>query len=160
MAREKAPWFVVERSEALAGLLLTSRNDVRIQSEKKQDDGVDFLVAVDEEGEPLSTRLFMAQVKGTISSDRSEWIKGVRELFQPANSSIYLPTFVVVVNVRDNQSLYAWVAEPLVEAQGAKLRFPPPADFRVLDRAAVDEIVNRVKAWYDSLSRQLVPTAG
>ena len=160
MAREKAPWFVVERSEALAGLLLTSRNDVRIQSEKKQDDGVDFLVAVDEGGESFSTRLFMAQVRGTIASDRSEWLTGVIDLFQPPHDSIYLPTCVVVVNVRDNHSVYAWVAEPLVEAGGAKLRFPPPADFHAFDRAAVDEIVSRVKAWYGILSRQLVPTAG
>ena len=159
MARDKAPWFVVERSEALAGLLLTSRNDVRIQSKKRQDDGVDFLVAVDEEGEPFSTRLFMVQVKGTTSSDKGEWLEGVEELFHPDTSSIYLPTCVFVVNVRDNRAVYAWVAEPLVEAQGAKLRFLPLGEFGDLDHAAIDEIVNRVKGWYDSLSQQLVPSA-
>jgi len=56
MTTEKAPWFVVERSEALAGLLLTSRRDVEVRGEKKNDDGVDFLLAVNE-GEPLPTRL-------------------------------------------------------------------------------------------------------
>jgi hypothetical protein len=157
MSSEKVPWFVVERSEALAALLLTSRSDVEVRSKKRQDDGVDFLLAVNE-GEALTTRLFVVQVKGTTSSDQSEWMKGVKELFQPRASTVFLPVCVFVVNVRDNHSQYAWVAEPLIEGEQAKLRFPPPAQFRELDPSAVDEIVNRVKAWYDVLPRQLLPT--
>src|SRR5262245_62057074 len=105
---------MIERSEALVGLLFTSRKDVKVRYERKKDDGVDFLLAVDE-GEPLSTRLFAVRVKGTTSSDRSEWMKGVKEIFQPNSHSLSLPVCLVVVNVRDNRALYAWVAEPLVE---------------------------------------------
>jgi hypothetical protein len=157
MTTEKIPWFVSERSEAFAGLLLTSRKDVRIQSKNETEGGVDFLVAVDEEGEPLSTRLLVVQVKGTTSSDKAEWMQGVKELFQIPNRAIYLPACVVVVNVRDNRAFYAWVAEPLVVSQGAKLRFLPPGEFHDLDRPAVDRIVERIKAWYDVLHRQFVP---
>src|SRR5258707_5702814 len=103
MSSEKAPWFVVERSEALAGLLLTSRKDVEVRSENKKDDGVDFLLAVNE-GEPLPTRLFVVQVKGTTSSDSGEWMKGVRELFRPGSSPIYLPGWAFVVNVLDKRA--------------------------------------------------------
>jgi Domain of unknown function (DUF4365) len=158
MPTEKVPWFVVDRSEALAGLLLTSRKDVEVRGEKKKDDGVDFLLAVNE-GEPLPTRLFLVQVIGTTSADPSEWMKGVKEIFQPKTGTLFLPVCVFVVNVRDNRALYAWVAEPCPDGQQAKLQFPPTPTFHELDQAAVDEIVNRVKAWYDVLPRQPMPTA-
>ena len=99
MPSEDDRWFVAERGEALAGLLLTSRGDVRIQSKKATGDGVDFLVAVDE-GESLSTGLFVVRVKGTTSSEESEWMRGVNEVFQPHSQSISLPECVFVVNIR------------------------------------------------------------
>ena len=43
MSSTNEPWFVAERSEALAGVLLTSRKDVRIRDERKHDSGLDFL---------------------------------------------------------------------------------------------------------------------
>jgi len=149
MPTVKDPWFVVDRSEAVAGLLLTSRDDVRVRSENKKDNGVDFLVEVNT-GESLSTRLFVVQVKGTISSDKTKWIQGVEELFRASEGSFYLPACVFVVNVRDNNSWYAWIAEPLIEKKKASLRFLPPGDFYNLDRTAVDQIVERVKAWYSA----------
>ena len=68
MTDTKPPWFVTERSEALASLLLTSRNDVRVRSKQERDDGADCLVELDT-GEALSTRLFFVPVKGTTSSN-------------------------------------------------------------------------------------------
>ena len=44
MSTTREPWFVEERSEALAGLLLTSRKDVRVRDERKHESGLDFLV--------------------------------------------------------------------------------------------------------------------
>jgi hypothetical protein len=157
MANDKTPWFVVERSEALAGLLLTSREDVRVQSEKKHDDGVDFIVAIDT-GEPLSTRLFSVQVKGATSSNPDDWMQNVKHLFTPSGRGFpYLPACVFVVNVKDNRSLYAWVAEPMVEERGVKLQFHQQGHFCDLDKNAVNEIVERVKDWYDALPKQFAP---
>jgi hypothetical protein len=158
MPTGKTPWFVGERSEALAGLLLTSRKDVIVLSEEKQDDGVDFLAAVSE-GEALPTRLFIVQVKGTISSDQAVWVGGVKHVFQPDNSRIFIPVCVFVVNVRENRALYAWSAEPTIEDEKAKLKFPLTPTFHHLDQKAVDEIVNRVKEWYDIVPRELRPEA-
>src|SRR5579885_2948909 len=98
-SNKKEPWFVVERSEALAGLLLTSRDDVRVQKERKRDDGVDFLVAINT-GEQLSTRLFVVQVKGTTSSNPNDWMQSVKQLFKGGGSLVFLPACVFVVNVR------------------------------------------------------------
>jgi hypothetical protein len=63
---------------------------------------------------------------------------------------------VFLVNVRDNKAVYAWVAEPEVEADRASLRFHEAGTFRMLDLAAVNEIVDRVKAWYQVLPHQLI----
>jgi hypothetical protein len=156
MSNTKEPWFVVERSEALAGLLLTSREDVRVQKERRLDDGVDFLVGI-HTGEPLSTRLFVVQVKGTTSSHPNDWMQNVKHLFKEGGHRVFLPACVFVVNVRDNRSQYAWVAEPVVEAKGAKLVFHEDGQFQGLDTSAVTEIVDRVKAWYDALPKQIIP---
>jgi len=155
MLNTKEPWFVVERSEALAGLLLTSRNDVRVQKEHKLDDGVDFLVGIGS-GEELSTRLFVVQVKGTTASNPDDWMQNVRQLFK-SGGSYDLPACVFVVNVRDNRSQYAWVAEPVVEPKGAKLVFHEDGRFQALDTSTVTEIVERVKTWYDALPKQFMP---
>ena len=157
MVNQKEPWFVIERSEALAGLLLTSRGDVHIQNEKKTDIGIEFLLEINP-GEVPSTRYFMVQVKGTTSFKAEEWMEGVKEIYKGSPKSIHLPTCVFVVNVRDNHSRYAWVAEPLIEGDAAKLRFHPLGQFHELDRTAIDTIVDRVTAWYDVLAQLLLPS--
>jgi Domain of unknown function (DUF4365) len=157
MPSSNDPWFVAERSEALAGLLLTSRKDVRIRHERKLDSGLDFFVEI-ETGDPLSVQQFVVQVKGTASSDPNDWMQDVKQLFRGPGSPVYLPVCVFVVNVRDNKAVYAWVAEPFVEPNGAKLLFHEQGDFQPLDPTAVSEIINRVKAWYEALPKQLTPS--
>jgi len=156
MSSTNEPWFVAERSEALAGVLLTSRKDVRIRDERKHDGGLDFLVEI-HTGDPLSTQLFVVQVKGATSSDPNDWIQNVKQLFRGRGSPIYLPVCVFVVNVRENKAFYAWVSEPQVEAKGATLRFHETGSFHPLDTAAVSDIIDRVKAWYQVLPSQLMP---
>jgi hypothetical protein len=156
MSSINEPWFVAERSEALAGVLLTSRKDVRVRDERKHDSGLDFLVEIDTD-DPLSTQLFVVQVKGATSSDPDDWMQNVKQLFRGRGSPIYLPVCVFVVNIRENKAFYAWVAEPQVEAKGATLRFHETGTFHPLDSAAVNDIIDRVKAWYQVLPNQLLP---
>jgi hypothetical protein len=156
MSSTTEPWFVAERSEALAGVLLTSRKDVRVREERKHESGLDFLVEIDT-GDPLSTQRFVVQVKGTTSSDQNDWMQSVKHLFRGNGSQIYLPVCVFVVDVRENKAFYAWVAEPQVGAKGATLRFHETGSFHPLDTAAVGDIIDRVKAWYQVLPRQLMP---
>ena len=156
MSSTNEPWFVAERSEALAGVLLTSREDVRVRDERKRESGLDFLVEIDT-GDPLSTQLFVVEVKGTTSSNPNDWMQNVQQLFRGRGSPIYLPVCVFVVNVRENKAFYAWVAEPQIETRGATLRFHETGTFHPLDSAAVSNIIDRVKAWYDVLPKQLTP---
>jgi hypothetical protein len=59
--------------------------------------------------------------------------------------------------VRNNQSQYAWLAEPVVQDNGAKLVFHEDGQFHGLDSSAVTNIVERVKAWYEALPKEIVP---
>ena len=108
MSSTNEPWFVAERSEALAGLLLTSRKDVRVRNERKHENGPDFLVDIGTD-DPLSTQLFVVQVKGT-TSEPKDWLPIVKPSFRGLGSPIYLPVCVFVVNVRENKAFYARVS--------------------------------------------------
>ena len=60
MPNEDRNWFITERSDALASLMLTSRPDVTVKSGNKEDDGVDIVAAVnDKSGTP--TKLFVVR---------------------------------------------------------------------------------------------------
>lgn len=156
MTDVKDPWFVLERSEALAALLLTNQKDVEVVFQRKKDDGVDLFVGLDGQTTP-PTRLFVVQVKGTVSANSADWMQNVKQLFPAGGRQIYLPTCVFVVNVRDNTTVYAWIAEPAVELNGAALKFPAPT-FHEVDDVAVADIIKRVRAYYDAMPKQLLTT--
>jgi hypothetical protein len=153
MATTPEPWYVTERSEALAGVLLTSRSDVRIWKKTQLDDRLLFHVAIDM-GDPVAsaTQLFVVQVKGTQSADQNEWAKDADRFFRIPSNVLHLPVCVWVVNVRENKAYFAWVAEPETTERGVKLRFHTTGTFLPLDSAAVGEIIDRVKNWYAVLS--------
>ncbi len=157
MAEVKDPWFVIERSQALAALLLTNQKSVDIVFQRKKDDGVNFGVAIVGEN-TLPTQMFIVQVKGTLSASESDWLQGVNQLFLTGGGQLYLPTCVFVVNVRTNAAVYAWIAEPTAEANGATLRLHQSPTFHVLNDEAVTEIVCQVKAYYDVMPMQLQTT--
>jgi hypothetical protein len=49
------------------------------------------------------------------------------------------------------------VAEPHIEAKGATLRFHETGPFQPLNPAAVNDTIDRVKAWYQALPNQPMP---
>jgi hypothetical protein len=157
MAEEKDPWFVIERSEALAALLLTNQKDVEVVFQRKKDDGADLVVGFDSRTSP-PTRLFVVQVKGTVSANQTDWMQDIKQLFRAGGGQLCLPTCVFVVNVRDNKALYAWIAEPIAEPNRATLKFHQSPTFHELNDAAVTEIVRQVKAYYDVMPKQLLTT--
>ncbi len=153
MAEEKDPWFVIERSEAIAALLLINQKDVEVVSQRKKDDGVDLIVGID--GRTSSSkRQFVVQVKGTVSANPADWMQNVKQLFKVRAGKPYLPTCVFVVNVRDNTTRYAWIAEPITEHNRASLEFHEAPTFHEMNDAAVSEIVGRVKVYYEMMPKQ------
>jgi hypothetical protein len=155
---EDRNWFISERSEALASLMLTSRSDLSVRSEKPQDDGVDFVVALNGSDNVPTTKFFVVQVKGTLSSDQGDWTEHVKQLYKKGDA-FFLPACVFVVHVRQNDAANSLVAEPNVKSGGVGLNFFEHPDFHALDNAAVDQIVNRVREWYDAMPRSIASHA-
>jgi hypothetical protein len=147
-------WFIGERSEALTAVLLTSRPELTVRTEKRQDDGVDFFVGLKEGDDVPTTKHLVVQVKGTLSPDTREWSERVSQLYKKAKS-MFLPACVFIVNVRTNTLHYAWLAKPVIEAGSATLKFFDHPDFQSLDDAAIDEIITEVRAWYDAMPREV-----
>lgn len=143
MQEDNGKWFIVERSEALASLMLTSRADLTVRTEKKCDDG-----------DVPTTKHFVVQVKGTMSREAKDWAEQVHHLYEMGRS-MFLPVCVFVINIQSNDAAYAWVAEPEVKAGSAALHFFDRPDFHTLDEPAVDQMVNEVRVWYDSMPRSL-----
>ncbi len=134
------------------------RTDLSVRSENKQDDGVDFVVALKEPDSTLTTKIFVVQVKGTLSSDQKDWTENVKQLYKKGKA-LSLPVCVFVVNVRKNDAAYAWVAEPELKGGGVALNFFEHPEFHELNAEAVDQIIDRVRTWYDSMPRSLASHA-
>jgi len=130
-----------------------------VQSEHQKDDGVDFFVAVKEPDDTPSTKVFVVQVKGTMSSSSMDWTENVKQLFKKGGSPIYLPACVFVVNVRENATAYAWVAKPEVKQDAVSLNFYEHPEFHELNNEAVDQIISRVREWYESMPRSIAAQA-
>jgi hypothetical protein len=156
MTTEKLPWFVLERSELLAKLLLTDRPDVRILSRQDRDDGVDFVVGISGRG-GLATPMFVARVRGTTTSDPQECVRATAALLPDNVPLAAWPTCLFVIDVRDNRAFYAWLAEPTVETGRPRLASVPTPAFQPLDAAALDHIIDRVSAWHTALRQMLQP---
>lgn len=152
-------WFIEERSKALASLLLTDREGVVIRSEEPRAGGVDLLVELNEGNKGPSTMLFVVQVRGTLIADKSEWMEDVKQLFR-TGTNFYLPACVIVVNVRDNQAEYAWLAQPYIEPGKTRLDFFEQGVFLPLDSHAVDQIIDQVAAWYHAAPWRTANLAG
>ena len=157
MAITPEPWYVTERSEAFASILLSRRTDVHIWKKTQLDDRLVLHVAVNN-GSAVSPQLFVVQVKGTMSADPDEWAAKVEPWFLDPNEANWLPSCVFVVNVRENQSFYAWLAEPVITDGESGLKSSSrEVHFYPLDTSAVNQIVDQVKAWYAALQKQLQP---
>jgi hypothetical protein len=156
MATEKLPWFVLERSELLAKLLLTERPDIRILSRQERDDGVDFVVGIGG-GNGLGTAMFVARVRGTTTSDPEECRRAIAGLLRENLPLAVWPTCLFVIDVSNNRASFAWLAEPRIERGRATLDSAKVAAFQPLDAEALNQIVGRVSAWHAALRQMLQP---
>ncbi|MFO0796896.1 MAG: DUF4365 domain-containing protein [Gemmataceae bacterium] len=156
MPNSNPNWFVADRSAVLAKLLLIARGGVRVRTQRELDDGADMLVEIDSDA-GLSTRMFVVQVRGTLSSDPSDWTQTMTRFFEVNGQPAFLPVCAFVINVRDDQALYAWIVEPVVRATGPSLWNHSAVKFQSLDEGAAAAILDQVAAWYAARARLLQP---
>ncbi len=152
MHEETQGWFIAERTRSLALVSLTRRGDLAVMN-AAPDTGLQLVASVTKEKGP-AVRQFGVRLLGakgpTADVDRG---KAIRVAIQPLLRAGPFPYPVVLLHftMEGDEGHYAWVWEPAVEDGAPRLlanEAPPSHEF---GRAALDEIVGRVDAWYDAL---------
>jgi hypothetical protein len=154
---KQVPWFVAERAEWYASLVLTKRHDVKVQPCTGRDKAVDLLVEVLDDGKP-TLRFFGVQIVPYMdlpdipNGDKRVLSNRGRDLFEAA-----LPLCVFVVGVRKPEGLYRWAVEPVVDDGRAVLHRAVEANWQPLDEEGAACLIGQVKAWYDALNGGSTP---
>ena len=150
----KEAWYIGQRSEALAIMYLTRRDDL-IVSRQKEEHGLDFLVTLLKDG-GYSGRLFGVQVKATVSTSKlvqRDYIVEIKLDLKPVQSLAELPFPVCLFffTLENDQGYYKWILEPVIESQhNSKLFFNKSNEFKKLNAEEISSIISVVNSWYDS----------
>jgi hypothetical protein len=151
----KEAWYIGQRSEALAIMYLTRRDDLIISRQKEKDRGLDFLVTLLKDG-GYSGRLFGVQVKATVSTPKlvqRDDIIEIKSALKPLQSLAELPFPVCLFffTLENDQGYYKWILDPVLEGQSnSKLFFNKSNEFKKLNDDAIGNIISIVNRWYDS----------
>jgi hypothetical protein len=161
MTEHSQEWFIEERTRALAMVHLTRRDDLAV-SNAGPGLGLQLIVSIAKrKGEP-SLRQFGVCLHGARSATtEAELDKALRPAFRSLRSKgeYPYPACLFHFSMDDDQGYYAWVAEPAVVEAGPRLLMHDAPHCRKLDRAALDEIVAAVDAWYDAFFARIAVKA-
>jgi len=151
----KEAWYIGQRSEALAIMYLTRRDDLIISRQKEEERGLDFLVTLLKDG-GYSGRLFGVQVKATVSTPKlvqRDDIIEIKSALKPLQSLAELPFPVCLFffTLENDQGYYKWILEPVIEGQSnSQLFFNKSNEFKNLSDEEIDKIISAVNNWYES----------
>lgn len=154
----KQPWYIGLRSEALAVVYLTGRDDL-IVSQQKQGQGVlDFSVTITKDGN-YTGRIFGVQVKATVSS--SELIEH-DDMFKLKNQEynklknfrdLPFPVCLFFFTLDNDKGYYRWILEPIIkEGNNVALKFNENQELKNLNDQEINNIIAMVNNWYDHKS--------
>jgi hypothetical protein len=147
-------WYIWQRSEALAIMYLTRRDDL-IVSRQKKEQGLDFLVTLLRNGS-YSGRLFGVQIKATVSTpklvQRDDSVE-IKLNLDPLQSLTELPFPVCLFffTLENDQGYYKWILEPVLEGQNnSKLFFNNTNNFKKLTDDGIGYLISAVNSWYET----------
>ncbi|MEA5567092.1 MULTISPECIES: DUF4365 domain-containing protein [unclassified Anabaena] len=148
------PWYIGLRSEALAMVYLTRRDDLIVSPSQKNTAGLDFLVTITKDS-MYSGRLFGVEVKAKISSDSLTQNGEVFKLKNSHNHQTLLrdlpfPVCLFFFTLDNDQGYYQWILEPIIKSENnAGLQLRDNNELKKLDNQAIDNIISLVNSWYD-----------
>ena len=157
MTNESRELLLGERARALATILLTRRGDLTIV-DTKRDTGLDLHVYIDREDKPmrLTFGVLLRGVTSPVTIDHANKVLGpTMGQFQGMRKFTY-PVCLFFFTMREEQSFFSWLAEPVVSAGAPKLVHHDRANCIELTDSLVDQIVERIVIWYDALEAILI----
>jgi hypothetical protein len=150
--------FIAKRARALAMMLLTRREDLRIE-EVQGDFGLDYIVRFHTEGKE-GLREFGIELKGAWAAATKEQAdKALRPSMRQMKTygPFLRPVCLFFFTMENDGAWYTWVAEPIESEDGKPLlRSCDEPDCQQLDRRALNNITERVDWWYDAIFPSLI----
>ncbi|MEY3402926.1 MAG: hypothetical protein AN487_18975 [Anabaena sp. CRKS33] len=152
------PWYIGLRSEALAVVYLTRRDDL-IVSQQKQGQGVlDFSVTITKDGN-YTGRIFGVEVKATVSSseliqhDDFFRLKNNKDKNLKVFKDLPFPVCLFFFTLDNDKGYYRWILEPIIkEGNNVALKFNENQELKNLNDQEIDNIIAMVNNWYDHKS--------
>jgi hypothetical protein len=154
VGRKASDWFIGERAESLAIMHLTRRPDLIARREVRGGDGVvDLVVEIADAARP-GWKKFGVYLQGTktpVTAEHANKVLGpsLRRFLGDFGE----PTFLFCLfyfTMDDGRGYVAWIAGPVIREGRPKSQYHTSADCTMLDREALDRIVDRVNAWYEA----------
>ncbi|WP_413172655.1 DUF4365 domain-containing protein [Anabaena azotica] len=152
------PWYIGLRSEALAVVYLTRRDDLIVSQQKKGEGVLDFSVTISKDGN-YTGRIFGVEVKATVSS--SELIQH-NDIFKLKNNKynhlqvfrdLPFPVCLFFFTLDNDQGYYRWILEPIInEGNNVSLKINENEELKKLNDQEIDNIIVMVNSWYDHKS--------
>lgn len=161
MTEHSQEWFIEERTRALALIHLTRRDDLAVAN-AGPGLGMQLIVSIAKhKGEP-SLRQFGVSLHGarpgTSEDDLDRTLRPAIRSLRSKGEYPY-PACLFHFSMDDDQGYYTWVAEPAVVEGGPRLLMHDAPHCHKLDRAALDDVVTRVDAWYDAFFARIAVKA-
>lgn len=157
MTREDKKRFLSDWVRARAVVILTRRGDLTL-SETRRDTGLDLHVRILREDKPMRLT-FGVLLRGAWSPMNAERVNRIlgptMGQFQGLRKFTY-PVCLFFFTGQDEHAYFAWLAEPVVTDRGPKLVHHEKAACVELTNELLDEVVERVVAWYDAVEAVLI----
>ncbi|BAZ28236.1 hypothetical protein NIES4074_06670 [Cylindrospermum sp. NIES-4074] len=156
---KKEPWYIKLRSNALAIVYLTRRDDL-IVSQQQKGTGLDLLVTITKDGNHRG-RIFGVEVKATVSSSEliqhqnSFRLKNIRHNIE-SFKDLPFPFCLFFFTLDNDKTYYKWILEPIVKYENdVTLKFNGNTVLKNLNDESIDNIITIVNRWYDSKNKLL-----
>ena len=149
--------FRADRVRALAAVILTRRDDLTI-AETKQSTGLDLHVSIDREDKPmrLAFGVLLRGVPSPVTAEHANKVLGpTMGQFRGMRKFTY-PVCLLFFTMRDERAYFSWLAEPVLTDGGPKLVHHDSANCAELTDELLDQVVERVVAWYDAVETVLI----
>ncbi len=157
MSNDAKEHFIADRVRALAAILLTRRDDLKLV-ETKQSTGLDYHVYIDREDNPmrLAFGLLLRGVSSSVSVDRANLVLAPTMGHFRGMRKFTYPVCLFFFTMRDEKAYFSWLAEPTSNGSGPKLVHHDQANCIEFTNDVLDDAVEQVVNWYDAVETLLI----
>jgi hypothetical protein len=148
--------FLAEWLRARAVVILTRRDDLTIR-ETKANTGLDLHVYIDREDKPMRLMfgILLHAVPSPIRGSVNRLLAPTMQQFRGMKKFTY-PVCLFFFTMREEQTFFAWLAEPVVIKGAPKLIHHGKAHGIQFTNELLNQVIEQIVAWYDAVEAVLI----